>query len=157
MPLFLFLYNIPKTKKLMNLEGLEFFSHFFTQRPWAQSSVKQAPPLVEPGKRAHHASFQVASTASFWRHHLQHVPRLTRSSPAAGNTSTWLTVTFTLERYVAVCHPMRRELFCSASPISRARRIICIVYFICFMVTLPTPFEWDVVDKVDKEVRQKWA
>lgn len=57
------------------------------------------------------------------------------------STSVWLTVTFTVERYIAVCHPIRGRMLCTES---RAKRVIVAVYLICFSATLPTPFEWEV-------------
>ncbi|XP_037081746.1 FMRFamide receptor-like [Pollicipes pollicipes] len=65
---------------------------------------------------------------------------------AASNTSTWLTVTFTVERYVAVCHPIRGQVYCTES---RARKMICIVYLFCFLVTLSTPFEWEIAERLN--------
>ena len=64
----------------------------------------------------------------------------------AANTSVWLTVTFTVERYIAVCHPIRGRMLCTES---RARRVIVAVYLICFMTTLSTPFEWAVQESTD--------
>ncbi|XP_063243833.1 probable G-protein coupled receptor 139 [Bacillus rossius redtenbacheri] len=58
---------------------------------------------------------------------------------AASSTSIWLTVSFTLERYVAVCHPMRGRTLCTES---RARRVILAVYAFCFLSTASTALEW---------------
>jgi len=65
---------------------------------------------------------------------------------ATTNTSVWLTVTFTVERYIAVRYPIRGRLLCTES---RARRVIATVYLICFTATLSTPFEWTVVELVN--------
>ncbi|CAG2103960.1 unnamed protein product [Medioppia subpectinata] len=67
---------------------------------------------------------------------------------ASSNTSIWLTVTFTIERYIAVCHPIRGKVLCTES---RAKRVILCVFLICFTFTLPTPFEWVVVEKNSTE------
>lgn len=62
----------------------------------------------------------------------------------SSNTSVWLTVTFTIERYIAVCHPIKGKVICTES---RAKKVCFGVFLICFSVTLPTPFEWKVVAK----------
>lgn len=65
---------------------------------------------------------------------------------ACSNASVWLTVTFTIERYVAVCHPIKGKVFCTQS---RAKKVILVVVVLCLLVTLPTPFEWSVVERSD--------
>lgn len=69
----------------------------------------------------------------------------------ASNTSIWLTVTFTIERYIAVCHPIKGKVLCTES---RAKRVILCVFIICFTFTIPTPFEWIVVERIDPELNQ---
>lgn len=64
------------------------------------------------------------------------------------NTSVWLTVTFTVERYIAVCHPMKGKVFCTES---RAKKAIVVVFVFCFAFTIPTPFEWVVKEKINEE------
>ncbi|ODM90233.1 FMRFamide receptor [Orchesella cincta] len=59
---------------------------------------------------------------------------------ASSSTSVWLTVSFTVERYIAVCHPMRREIYCTEQ---RALFVSVAVYMICFALTASTPFEWN--------------
>lgn len=61
---------------------------------------------------------------------------------AASATSTWLTVTFTIERWVAVCHPIKGKVYCTPS---RARKAIMTVYALCYSLTATTPHEWVVV------------
>jgi hypothetical protein len=65
-----------------------------------------------------------------------------------GNTSVWLTVSFTLERYVAVKHPILRRNICTTK---RAKRIIYAIFLLSFLSALPTPFEWEVVTTTNEE------
>ncbi|XP_076334895.1 FMRFamide receptor-like [Tachypleus tridentatus] len=65
---------------------------------------------------------------------------------ACSNTSVWLTVTFTVERYFAVCHPIKRRVYCT---VSRAQKVVIIVALICCCLTLPTPFEWTIIEVSD--------
>jgi G protein-coupled receptor 139 len=58
------------------------------------------------------------------------------------NTGTWLTVTFTVERYIGVCHPMKGRVLCT---VERARYIIGAVCALAFLSTLPDFFEYDVI------------
>lgn len=74
-------------------------------------------------------------------------PYIFMLTDACSNSSVWLTVTFTVERYIAVCHPMRGKVFCTES---RAKKAIVAVFLFCFAFTIPTPFEWKVVEKVNE-------
>ncbi|XP_030749105.1 uncharacterized protein LOC115877125 isoform X2 [Sitophilus oryzae] len=60
---------------------------------------------------------------------------------AASSTSVWLIVSFTIERYVAVCHPMKGKYFCTES---RAKTVIVIVYIFCILTTASTTFEYQL-------------
>ncbi|XP_022663222.1 FMRFamide receptor-like [Varroa jacobsoni] len=64
----------------------------------------------------------------------------------AQNTSVWLTVTFTIERYIAVCHPMRGKVLCTES---RSRKVILAVLLYTIVLTLPTFFEFKIVEERD--------
>ncbi|EEB13953.1 class A rhodopsin-like G-protein coupled receptor GPRnna13, putative [Pediculus humanus corporis] len=55
--------------------------------------------------------------------------------------STWLTVTFTVERYIAVCHPIKGKIICTEA---RARIAIVLIYIFCFLSTVTTPLEWQL-------------
>jgi len=79
----------------------------------------------------------VASSASYSRYWL-HVMWL---SNTCSNTGVWLTVTFTVERYIGVCHPMRGKVWCTPS---RARVIIIIVCIAAAIITFPEFFEFEV-------------
>ncbi|KAF2902954.1 hypothetical protein ILUMI_03223 [Ignelater luminosus] len=63
---------------------------------------------------------------------------------AASSTSVWLTVSFTIERYIVVCHPMKGKVLCTEG---RAKSIIAIVSILCLIVTATTPFEYQLVFK----------
>lgn len=58
------------------------------------------------------------------------------------STSIWLTVAFTVERYIAVCHPMRGRLLCTEQ---RARRAVLMVWSFCVAATSTVPWEHTVV------------
>ncbi|GLG95639.1 FMRFamide receptor [Gryllus bimaculatus] len=60
------------------------------------------------------------------------------------SSSVWLTVSFTVERYIAVCHPLRGKVLCTES---RARTVIAVVFVACALATITTPFEYKVVSE----------
>lgn len=62
------------------------------------------------------------------------------------NSAVWLTVTFTVERYIGVCHPMKGKRWCTPQ---RAKYMIIIVCFAAAIITFPEFFAWRPVDKVD--------
>ncbi|XP_076066241.1 FMRFamide receptor-like [Oratosquilla oratoria] len=72
---------------------------------------------------------------------------------ATSTTSTWLTVTFTIERYIAVCHPIKGKVFCTES---RALRLVVIIFITCFALTAPTPHEWIVEVATNKETKKPY-
>ncbi len=53
---------------------------------------------------------------------------------------------FLIFRYIVVCHPMRAKIICTPS---RTRKLILIVSLVCFSLTLPTAFEWKIIDKIN--------
>lgn len=67
---------------------------------------------------------------------------------ACSNTSVWLTVTFTFERFIAVSYPIRGKVLCTES---RAKKAIIGVALICFACTTPTPFEWTIIQETNTE------
>lgn len=67
---------------------------------------------------------------------------------ACSNSSVWLTVTFTIERFIVVSHPIKGKAICTES---RSRKVVFCVVLICFTYTLPTPFEWLVIEKLNPE------
>ena len=56
----------------------------------------------------------------------------------ASNTGVWLTLTFTIERYICVCHPMRGIVLCTPK---RAKYVIAGVCVAGALVTFPEFFE----------------
>lgn len=60
---------------------------------------------------------------------------------AASSTSVWLTVSFTIERYIVVCHPIKGKVLCTER---RAKSIIAIVSILCIILTATTPFEYQL-------------
>ena len=51
-----------------------------------------------------------------------------------------------MNRYIAVCHPMKGKVICTES---RARKLIFCVFIVCFGFTIPTPFEYAILKRVD--------
>ena len=57
-------------------------------------------------------------------------------------TSVWLTLAFTVDRYIMICHPFKAEPFCN---VSRARKVVCSLYILAFLFNLPKFFEYETV------------
>ena len=55
------------------------------------------------------------------------------------NTGVWLTLTFTVERWLCVCHPMRGRIWCTPQ---RAIYIIVLVCIAAVLITSPEFFEY---------------
>lgn len=58
-----------------------------------------------------------------------------------GNCSVWVTVGFTLERYIGVCYPMKGKAWCT---VQKAKLLTFIVFLFCLVNTLPEAFEYEV-------------
>lgn len=81
-----------------------------------------------------------------YRHYLywKLKPFLMMLTDACSNTSVWLTVTFTIERYIAVKFPIKGKLWCTEA---RAKMLIISVFVLGILFSAPVPFEWQVIEK----------
>ncbi|XP_035828341.1 neuropeptide Y receptor type 5-like [Aplysia californica] len=68
------------------------------------------------------------------------------ASNFSGNVAVWVCVIFTVERYVAVCHPIHGKIWCT---VRRARFASLAVSALSLVNTLPTIFELEVVESSD--------
>lgn len=57
--------------------------------------------------------------------------------------SIWLTLAFTVDRYIMICHPFKAKRLCR---ISRARRVIAFLYLAGFAFNFPKFFEYKTED-----------
>lgn len=71
------------------------------------------------------------------------IPRARVLSDLFGNTAVWLTVAFTIERYIGVCHPMRGKVWCT---VGKAKILSVIVLVVSFVNTFPEFFEMDITE-----------
>lgn len=63
----------------------------------------------------------------------------------SGSTSIWLVVCFTIERYIAICHPIRGKVLCTES---RAKKVIAAVSTLCIFSTISTSFEYQLTTSI---------
>jgi hypothetical protein len=60
----------------------------------------------------------------------------------SSNTSVWITVTFTVERWVAITYPLKSRTWCT---VNRARKIIIGVMCASLICTSPSAFETKLI------------
>ena len=58
-------------------------------------------------------------------------------------TSIWLTLAFTVDRYIMICHPFKAERMCD---IPRARRVVLGLYLAGIAFNIPRCFEYTVIE-----------
>ena len=58
-------------------------------------------------------------------------------------TSIWLTLAFTVDRYIMICHPFKAERLCS---VGRARKVIIVVYILGALFNIPRYLEYTSQD-----------
>ncbi|KAL8575980.1 hypothetical protein ACOMHN_051998 [Nucella lapillus] len=63
-------------------------------------------------------------------------------SDMAGNIAVWIIVIFTVERYVAVCHPLHGKVWCT---VRRAKLFSLVSALVCVVNTVPGFFELHIV------------
>ena len=63
------------------------------------------------------------------------------------NTGVWVTLTFTIERYINVCYPIHGKRWCTPT---RAKFVICFVFFAAAMFTFPCFFQYKIIEKRDQ-------
>jgi hypothetical protein len=56
--------------------------------------------------------------------------------------STWLTVAMSLERYLAICHPLRQDLYLTTR---RIKIVIVLTYILSFIFNVPVLWRYEVV------------
>ena len=64
----------------------------------------------------------------------------------SSNTSVWLTVTFTVERWVAITYPLQSRTWCT---VHRARKIIISVMCAALICASPSAFETKLVRVIE--------
>ena len=67
------------------------------------------------------------------------------------NTSVYLVLMFTIERYLAVAYPLHSRSWCRPS---RARKIIGLTIFFCFLFTFPTFLENTIEYRLDPSLNK---
>lgn len=89
---------------------------------------------------SHYPNMAGSKYYAYWRLR----PFLMMFTDACSNTSVWLTVTFTIERYIAVKYPMKGKVWCTEK---RAKMLIICVFVIGTLFAAPVPFEWKVIER----------
>lgn len=86
-----------------------------------------------------HCSYRTQPKLAFY-----YIPYARVLADLFGNIAVWLTVSFTVERYVGVRYPMKGRVWCT---VRRAKLISCLVVLVCLINTSPELFEMDIIEK----------
>ena len=70
----------------------------------------------------------------------------------AQTSTVWITVSFTVERYIAVCHPLKAARMCS---INRTRIVIVCVSIVSFIYNITRWFEYEFTNNPSKHSSNK--
>ena len=65
------------------------------------------------------------------------------------NIGVWITVAFTIERYIGICHPMKEKKWCSKGRTKCA--IICLITA-CVFLAVPNIMEYQVVNEAESGI-----
>ncbi|WAR16597.1 hypothetical protein MAR_031191 [Mya arenaria] len=88
-------------------------------------------------------SFLHCSNTDLSEEAFMYIPNAKVLSDLFSNTAVWLTVCFTLERFIAVRLPMRGKTWCT---VSKAKVAILMTFVVCAVNTLPEFFETKIVE-----------
>ncbi|XP_052761916.1 sex peptide receptor-like [Mya arenaria] len=88
-------------------------------------------------------SFLHCSNTDLSEEAFMYIPNAKVLSDLFSNTAVWLTVCFTLERFIAVRLPMRGKAWCT---VSKAKVAILMTFIVCAVNTLPEFFETKIVE-----------
>lgn len=91
-------------------------------------------------------SLQIYQTFYSMRIYMQAVPIIHGTANLFSNITTWLTVSFTIERFINISFPIFGHRVCTRG---KAKRIVCIVCIASFIVTFPDFLQRKVTPPMD--------
>ncbi|KAL4218111.1 hypothetical protein ACF0H5_022847 [Mactra antiquata] len=98
-------------------------------------------------------SFMHCSNKNLPEAAFRYIPFARVFSDLFANTAVWLTVCFTLERYIAVAMPMKGKAWCT---VKKAKIAIGIIFLSCFVNTFPEFFETKIVKVYENKTEASW-
>ncbi|CDS36466.1 g protein coupled receptor [Echinococcus multilocularis] len=91
-------------------------------------------------------SLQIYPTFYSMRIYMQAVPIIHGTANLFSNITTWLTVSFTIERFINISFPIFGHRVCTRG---KAKRIVCVVCIVSFIVTFPDFLQRKVTPPMD--------